>query len=335
LEAAEEFFRRMRENLRQLAPADGVAHARYMKPIQAEQMVEHLSEDLQDLLVREAYIRQRQASYAQQLTEKRVQAQKHAKPSWLFRKGGKDEEETAQAKLQAEIVALEGALASCETILTECEKIAVAELEGYFERFEAYRNMGAAQKLIPQWESAVGLYRSALKRFIQALGIFRNQMASGYDRKTGTFSKGAQEAFAAVTAAAKMLETEALPPNQLGRRHRELLGIASAADDRTFSEVVGGEVSKRVAALKTSTLEIAQTAIGALIAECEKGYESLDAMVADAARVRANVETERARLITTPLAELRAMAETSVDPAQAETVWVSMEARFITMTGGQ
>lgn len=314
-----------------------------MKTIRAEEIIDALSDDFQDLLVREACVRHKEQALATALAEKRAQlaAQAQTRPSFLmFRKGAKEEFESAGARLQQEIAALEQALAHCATIQKKCSRIFEAELVRHLEeKSEAFRNAAAAQKLVPEWEAAAGLYRSCLKQLIMALGIARNQMASGYDRRGGAFAAGAVEAFAAAAAAARTLEGELAIPNRLAKRHRELLGLEALG-----AEFKGGGVglpdlenrapARDVAALKTMTLDAAQAKIGALLDACEREHqEGIPRLLEDLGRFRAAEEAGRGQLVMAPLAELRGMADGSVEPAQVETVFVAMAARFVHLTG--
>jgi hypothetical protein len=315
-----------------------------MKPISAEQLIDRLSEDLQDLLIREAYIRKKKEAVQNELPEKRsrVEGLQQTRPSFLFLRG-KDAREgfkSAEVKLREEIAALERTLGDCDTILTKCGRIIESGLEEYIERgSETFRNTLAAQKLIPEWEAAIGLYRSCLKRLIMTLGIARNQMASGYDRKAGSLSSGALEAFNSALSAAKALESEATIPNRLAKEFRELHGLdpspltphPSHLTLLPYLSDMGG--AKRVAAIKAANFETARAGVSSLLAECEKVDEDLPNVIEEANQARASQHALYQAHIARPLAEIRALADSLVEPAKSEEVWISMEARFVSLTG--
>jgi len=315
-----------------------------MKPISAEQLIEGLSDDLQDLLIREAYIRRRAASLPGELEEKRRQAAglQQTRPSFLiFRgKGAKEEFESTGVRLSQEITALEKTLRDGEIILRKCGRIIESGLEEYFEsRSESFRNARAAQDLIPEWESAVGLYRACLRQLVMTLGIARNQMSSGYDRKAGSLSGGALAAFGSALSAAKSVEAEALIPNRLAKKYREQLGIdpsplARMPNGITVLPYLPDLASvKRITAIKTAPFEAARTEVGRLLTECEKSDENLPAFLDEAKQVQASQEARYRQQIAGPLAEIRALADGSVEPANAAEVWASMESRFVSLTG--
>ncbi len=314
-----------------------------MKPFSADQIIEGLSEDLQDLVVREAFIRKRKEELAAGLAERRAQevAVKDKKPGLFGGKGAKEEHEALVAKIRGEIAGFERALANCDIILKKTARIIETELENFFQaKSDDFRKLLAAQKMIPEWEQAVVLYQACLKRFIMKLGIARNQMSSGYDRKAGTFSAGAQEAFANVLTAAKTLEAEAAIPNQIAKRQREALGVDTApgapvvANSSALPYVGDGGVVKQVAAFKTCTLEVAQTKISAMIDESEKIHEEgIPGLLEGIARERAGQEAEQKKHLERARDEIRLMADGLVDSAQMEAVCASMEARFVTLTG--
>lgn len=309
-----------------------------MKPISADQIIEGLSEDLQDLIVREAFIRKRKLELAAVLAERRTQeaAVKDKKPGLFGGKSAKEEHEALVAKIRGEIAGCEQAIANCDIILKKTARIIETELENFFQaKSDDFRKLLAAQKMIPEWEQAVVLYQACLKRFIMKLGIARNQMSSGYDRKAGTFSAGAQEAFASALSAAKTLEAEAAIPNQIAKRQREALGVDPvAANDSALPYVGDSGVVKQVAAFKTYTLEVAQTKISAMIDESEKIHgEGIPGLLEGIARERAGQEAEQRKHIDRARDEIRLMADGLVDPAQMEAVCASMEARFVTLTG--
>ena len=312
-----------------------------MKSIPAEQIVGGLSDDLQDLLVREAFVRSRRAGCAAGLAHRQAQSagQKEAKPSFFRGKEAKAEFEAAGAKLREEVAAYERAIARCDTVLQKCDRILATELERYFEaQSEEFRNVSAALKLGAEWEQAVSFYQNCLKQFIMKLGIARNQMSSGYNRAANAFAPGAIEAFTGAEVAAKTLEAEALIPNRLARRSRELLGLEPAAPVPESSPALpympNHNATKLGPAFKTSTLEAAHTRLSALIDECEKANrDDIPRMVEQAAAARATREAGQKRWVGQAFDEIRAMADGSVDPAQMDAVCAAMEARFVDLTG--
>jgi len=313
-----------------------------MKPIAADQIIEKLSDDFQDLVVREAFVRHHQAALNAALRGKRTEesAQSGNRPGLLsFR--GKDEFKAQQQKLRDEIAGFERQIAACDLILTKCAKALETELEGYFHaQSPEFARAVAAQKLVPEWESAIGLYRASLKQFVQALGIARNQMSSGYDRKNNKFAAGANEAFDAAGAAARAVETQLGIPNQLAKRYREGMGLAPAPSPGvretvpTLPLLENTGLAKQVAGLKTATLEVAQTRLAALLSDAEREHQDgIPAMLAALADLRARQQAIQDRVIATPLAEMRAMGDGQVDPAQTGAVFASLEARFVSLTG--
>ncbi len=314
-----------------------------MKPIPAEQIIEGLSEDLQDLVVREAFVRHRRAGLEAGLAQTKAQesALQAKKPGLFGGKGAKDEHEAALAQLRNNVAAYEGAIASCDTILKKTGKIIEAEIESYFAtKSDEFRRAVAAQKLVPEWEKAVALYLVSLKSFVTKLGIARNQMSSGYDRKANRFAPGALEAFAAVNAAAKTLETEAAIPNRLAKQQRETLGVAVAPDaplpanSSALPYLAAAALQKQAAGLGTLSLEGAQAKITALIEEAEKLHqEGIPQLVEGIARECAGQENERRKHVQHAVDAMHAMADAHVDPAQLDAVVASMEARFVKLTG--
>jgi hypothetical protein len=313
-----------------------------MNPIPAETIVEELSSDLQDLLVREAFVRRRRQQILASLEAQRAQEAglEGTRPAFLaFRKGAKDEFMAAAGRLREEIVAGEKALANCDLILKKCDRNIAKEIEGLLaQRSAPFRDLLAARKLLPEWQEAVGLYVPCLTRCIRSLGIARNQMSAGYDRKSGKFSTGSLEAFAGAVSAAKALEAEAGIPNRLAKRQRQLLGLgttpaAAGGDSAALPLVLGEELPMQVAPLGSMTLEAAATRISALIDECERlQADGVAAMKDQGTRIEGILNARWERFVATPLAEIRTMADGMVDDSKMESVYTQMEARFVTLT---
>jgi hypothetical protein len=308
-----------------------------MKSMPADKIVEVLPDDLQDLIVREAFVRRHREEVAAALAGKRQEQAgfSQTRPSFLaFRKGAKESFASAEHKLRDEIARLERAGANCELILEKCDRAIQAQVQEFLEaQAPSFRQATAAEKLLPEWEQAIGLYRGALKQFITALGIARNQMASGYDRKAGRFATGALEAFDAAIAAARRVEAESATANQIANRHRESLG-EEAGMIATLPLVPNQGLAREVAALKAGPLEAAAGQIGTMLEESEKMHaDGVPALLEDMARVRAGHEASRKRNVLGPLVEIRAMADGAVDPARMDEVIAAMEARFVTLTG--
>jgi hypothetical protein len=310
-----------------------------MNSTPAEQLIDGLSEDLQDLLVREAYARKRRDGFAALLAELRAKESglSQTRPSFLtFRKAAKESFESAGQQLRDEIVATERAVTQCNLVLEKCAKAIAAELEQHCqEHSAAFGNAVAAHKLLPEWEDAVGLYQATLKQFITALGVARNQMSSGYNRTTGGFAQGAKDAFNVALAGAKRVEAELSMPNQIAKRQRELLGVAATpgapvpANSAALPFLTSPGPVKQVATLSTATLEEAQTRIRGLLEAAEKDFhETVPGLIANLTELRAAHETMRQARITEPLTELRSTADAQVDQAQMEEVWEWMLARF-------
>ncbi|HVS51329.1 MAG TPA: hypothetical protein VHD62_03150 [Opitutaceae bacterium] len=315
-----------------------------MKPIQADAIAEGLSDDLQDLLVREAFVRRQRERVRAELVAKRAEVAgfTQTRPAFLaFRKGAKENFESAEQRLRGELAQLEQLAGNCDLILEKSDRTIQAGLDELVEaEVPEFRAARAAEKLLPEWEQSIGLYRAALKQFVATLGVARNQMASGYDRKAGKFAPGAMEAFDAAIASAKRLEVEMAEPNQLARRHRELLGL-----DASTTAVASDQISplpylpnhgpaKLVTALKAASLEVAAARIVGLIDECERMHaEGVPALLEEMARVRDGHAASRRRHLLGPLEQIRAMADGAVDPVKMNEVYAAMEARFVTLTG--
>ncbi len=314
-----------------------------MKSVSHEQIANELSEDVQDLMVREAHVRHRQQRVAAELDARRAQLAglEGTRPAFLmFRHGAKTKFTETAARLREEIVAAELALEKCNLILKKSDKIIVNAVENCLEpRSAQFRDLQLARKLLPGWQSAVGLYGSCLKRFITALGIARNQMLSGYNRKAGEFTQGAKDAFAAAVMAAKSLEAEASIPNKMAQRQRELLGLDPApkapvsGGSAALPYVLGDGLTKQVATFATSTLEEVAMRIGALIEECERLHvDGIPELLVQVARIEALLDAQWERQVAAPLVELRAMADAMVEDQKLESVYAQMEARFVTLT---
>ncbi len=316
-----------------------------MKPPPATEIVERLSDNLQDILVREAFVRKRREVWQAEVGAKKAQTVERAQTRsafMIFRgKGAKESFETAGEKLAAEVAALERGIEDCEVILKKCAKTIEADFESFMETQSAeFGNLRSAQKLMPEWEEAIGIHRSRLKRFITALGIARNQMSSGYNRSAGTFAPGALEAFDSAWSAAKTLETGLTVPNLLAKRYRQLLGVDVAPTAVLPDHVIPlpyvdtHSVVQQVAAFKTATIEVAAARISALIDECEKMHgDGVTALLGELTRAQASHEAAQKRWVATPLAEIRAMADGMIDPAQMDAVYTAMVARFVSLTG--
>jgi hypothetical protein len=313
-----------------------------MKPIPADQIIEGLSEDLQDLVVREAFVRHRRAGLAAGLAQTRVQeaALKEKKLGMFAGKGAKEEHEAALAKARGDVAAYEQAIANCDLIVTKAEKIIGGELETFFAaKSDDFRKAIAAYKAVPEWDRAIVLYLVSLKTMIMKLGVARNQMSSGYDRKANKFAPGAIEAFAAAANAAKALENEANIPNRIAKAQREGLGVdatpgAPVPPNSPALPFLSNKATKEVASLATLALEAAQAKITALIEDSEKLHaEGIPGLQEGIARERADQEAEQKKIVGRALEEIRVMADGSVDLAQVESVYAAMEARFVTLTG--
>lgn len=314
-----------------------------MKAIPAEKIIEGLSEDLQDLVVREAFVRYRRSGLVAGLEQTKAQeaALKEKKPGLFGGKGAKEEHEAGLAKLRGDIAAYEGAIAGCDAVLKKTEKVIGTELETFFQtKSDEFRKVNAGLKFVPDWDKAISLYLVSLKGLITKLGIARNQMASAYDRKNNKFSAGAIEAFGGAANAAKTLENEAAIPNQLVKKQRDALGVDASPTAPVPSDVaalpyIGSkELAKQVAGLTTLTLEAAHAKLTTLIDEAEKLHqEGIPGLQEGVAREHQALLGEQKKIVDRARDEIRAMADGSVDPAQVETIYREMEARFVKLTG--
>jgi hypothetical protein len=306
-----------------------------MKPIPVEQIVRGLSEDVQDLLVREAYIRKRQETTRQTLAEKRQQAAtlEESRPPFLLlrRKETRAGFQSTAQKLEAEIAALEKVAANCEIILEKTARILEAEVEEYFQaNREEFRNASNAARLVPEWEAAIGILRSNVRQFVVALAVAQNLVAS----RDGS---AALKALDTAVSAARTLETDTAVPNRLAKSFRELLGLDSgnaAPAIVPLPLVALNDPTIQVTALTTMPLELAEKRLGPMIVQWNAMHEQgVNALLEELARVRASQAEYQAQHIAGPLAQLRAMGDSMVDEAHADSVYASMESRFVTLTG--
>jgi hypothetical protein len=71
-----------------------------------------------------------------------------------------------------------------------------------------------------------------------------------------------------------------------------------------------------------------------MIEAAEKMYEEkIPKMLAELEEVRVGQQAIHRRHVVGPMEEIRSLADSSVDPAQVDGVFASMEARFVTLTG--
>ena len=243
-----------------------------MRSFNLSEAISMVPDELQDLLVRGAYLEHsiEQLERKRQEQEARLATVRETQPPFLFLRP-KDMREAfkgAAAATAADLAALDEALAVNRQLNDYLCKRSEEMLEGWMRTHCAEYRMGlVAEHFTADWQKALNRFTDYVNVFIRALGSARNTAAAGYDRTRGVFSTATYEEIKDAHAAALRVEAEIVATNAIATEHDDLLGKTVFNDPmpRLVHEEYAAVVS-RIAGLSAG---VAQAEFDRVIAACE------------------------------------------------------------------
>jgi hypothetical protein len=200
-----------------------------MRSFNLNEAVHKLPGDLEDLLVRGAYLEYDARGLELQRYEQatRLETVKETQPPFLFLKARETRMafKTATLQTSAELQAIDRAMENNKRLAAHLRVQSEGLLETWLRaNCEEYRLGLAAGHYAEDWQRSLERFTEYAKIFIQALGSARNMATAGYDRARGVFSQATYQAISMAHGAALRVEAEIVATNKIAEEHDRLLG---------------------------------------------------------------------------------------------------------------
>lgn len=208
-----------------LNPAQASMPVIEFRPYDIVTFFQNAPEDIQDILIREAYLaRAAEILLARQKEnkEEKEKVELTRPPFMAFRKQAKVEFETQLASVENEVNFFARALAQNESAMENLRKSARRHLEVWLRNHDTtYMSGLACEQFLSDWRNAVQLVTSIMQDFITAIGEARNLMVSGFDKERQTYSAQALEALNRAVKVGAALEADTASVNLIAEKHDE------------------------------------------------------------------------------------------------------------------
>lgn len=267
-----------------------------MRTFDLNQAVTQLPAELEDTLVRGAYLEHsaRQLVQMHQEHVARLENVNETRPSFLFLqpKETRMAFKTAERDSTAGLSAVEKALEVNTRLRARLRQKSEELLELWLRTHCIEYRLGlAAGHYASDWERALLRFTEYAQIFIQALGSARNMAPAGYDRARGLFSQATYQAISDAHAAAMRVEAEIVATNAIAEDHDRMLGKTVFNDP--MPRIVQEPYAATVAQIASLPVTSAQLEFNRVIAAVEDlvGRE-LDAL---RTRVRASFSDHASR----------------------------------------
>ncbi len=243
-----------------------------MRSFNLTEAVQMVSGELQDLLVRGAYlehsIKQLEQKRREQLA--RLEAVRETQPPFLFfrDKDTRQAVKGAAINASADLAATDRALTVNRQLFEHLCKQSEGMLESWMRTNCVEYRMGLiSEHFTEDWKKSLTRFTGYVDVFIRALGSARNTAAAGYDRTRNAFSTATYEEINDAHEAALRVEAEIVATNAIAEDHSNMLGETVFKDPmpRLVHEDYSGVVS-RIVGLSASA---AQAEFERVIVACE------------------------------------------------------------------
>jgi len=315
-----------------LHPAEASMPVIEFRPYDVATFFQNAPEDIQDILIREAYLaRAAEILVAQQEENQRVRERVDVTrpPFMAFRKEAKAEFEAELAKAEKEVEFFGRALAQNETAMDNLRKSARRQLEVWLRNHDTtYMSGLACEQFLSDWRNAVDLVKSIMLDFIKAIGEARNLMVTGYDKERQTYTAQALEALNRAVKVGAALEADTASVNLIAEKHDEM--FRGTIFDNPFPRLPIFAAEHHVANAKNRPIGTLQKHFDRIKGYYEEfdqnGIPALNEAIARAEQRQKAVEDS---YMTTLWEGLRQEARKSVEEEKLEEIVKETEERFL------
>lgn len=302
------------------------------RPYDVVTFFQNMPDDIQDILIREAYLaRAAEIIVARQEENKREKEKVEATrpPFAVFRKQAKLQFEAQLASADNEVSLFSRALAQNESAMENLRKAARRHLELWLRNHDTtYMSGLACEQFLSDWRNAVQLLTSIMLDFIKAIGEARNLMVSGYDKQRMTYSTQALEALSRAEKVGAALEADTASVNQIAHKHDEI--FRGTIFENPFPRLPIFAAEHHTANARNRPIGVLQRHFDRI-----KGYyeelsrEGIPALQEAIARSEQRQNAVKESYMTTLWEGLRQEARKSVEEEQLEVVVKETEERFL------
>jgi hypothetical protein len=244
-----------------------------MRSFNLAEAVHKMPGELEDMLVRGAYLEHsaRELEQSRREQEVRLQAVRASQPPFLFLrpKETRSAFETAQKDTSEALTVIDHALAVNKRLCDHLRACSEEMLEKWLRTHcEEYQQGLVAGSFTVDWEHSLARLTEYAKAFAVALGNARALALSGYDRERGVFSPAAYEAISVAQAAALKVEAEISAANGIAQEHGRFL--AKTVFNDPMPRIVQEPYAAAVAQIASAPAMVAQAEFDRVIATIEK-----------------------------------------------------------------
>ncbi len=187
-----------------------------------------LTEELQDVIVREAYLQKSLGELRQTYAVAKAQVQdlSASRPPFMFlqKRDVRQAFREASSTVTQDLATIERALALNEEMATRLHDQVISDLESWLKDHCAEYRVGlVSERFVSDWEITLKRFMEVGKSLMQRLGQARAAAAACYDRTRGRMSANALEFLQLAKADARTLEKEIEHTNSIASQHGLLL----------------------------------------------------------------------------------------------------------------
>jgi hypothetical protein len=200
-----------------------------MRSFKLSEAVEIIPEDLEDLLVRGAYLEHSAQELKRMHQEQtaRLEMVRATQPPFMFLRPKDTREAYKEATLGTvhDLATIEKALLVNAKLSAYLRKVSNDRLEKWMrDNCVEYRVGLAAEHYAVDWEQALDRFIEHAKTFVRVLGSARNTAPAGYNHVKNTFSPAAYDAMKLAHTVALRVEAEIRATNAIAEEHDRMLG---------------------------------------------------------------------------------------------------------------
>jgi hypothetical protein len=259
-----------------------------MHAFNLHEAIDKLPGDMDDLLVRGAYLEHDARALERQHNEQvmKLETVRETQPPFLFLKAKETRMafKTAAQTTSAELTTIERAMQTNQRLAAHLRAQSEVLLEAWLRTHcEEYRLGLAAGHYAEDWQRSLERFTEYAQIFIQALGSARNMATAGYDRTRGVFSQATYQAISLAHGAALRVEAEIVATNKIAEEHDRLLGKTVFNDP--MPRLVHEPYAATVAQIASLPVAAAQSEFNRVIAAVE------DLLGRELGALRARVQT--------------------------------------------
>lgn len=195
------------------------------RPYDVVTFFQNAPEDIQDILIREAYLARAAEILVTKQEENKQEKEKvdaTRPPFMVVRKQARVEFETRMASAESEVNFFARALAQNESAMENLRKSARRQLEVWLRNHDTtYMSGLACEQFLSDWRNAIELVSSIMLDFIKSIGEARNLMVTGYDKERQTYTAQALESLNRAVKVGAALEADTASVNLIAEKHDE------------------------------------------------------------------------------------------------------------------